>query len=645
MGFVDGATPAMRAAALGSVPLRDREALPVPDAAVVRLGPGISVPRAVERLEARAAIAWAEPNVVFRRSVVPNDPAFAFQWGLANVGQAVEGRPGVAGADVRATAAWDRTVGSPAVRVAVVDGGVDAGHPDLAPSVANGVNPGETGGGREGNGVDDDGNGLVDDWRGWDFHDGDNDPGDQDEIGHGTHVASVIGARGNDGFGIAGVAWQMGLIPVRAMSTGGLGTAVDVAAALAYAAARGARVVNVSLGSSTPSRIVTEAIAAAPNTLFVVAAGNDGDDLEEAPTYPCALTLANVVCVTATDERDGLPVFANFGAKTVHIGAPGVGILGALPGGGHQLLSGSSFAAPYVSGAAALVLAAHPAASTAQLRTALLASADPRPGLAGRVVSGGRLNIAAALVSVPPAAPGPAVFSAAAAPQAGAVRLAGLVTPREGPAAYFFEYGPTPAYGSTTPTRPLAPALEPTEVSELVPAPAAGAALHYRLVAADVAGITYGPGQVLPGPPGATTPTAPAAAVFGPAAVPPEAPPGSAAAAGPGAMTGRSAAAPPRIAVRRRGARWFLSLRLGAASVVTGRLERRRPARAGTRGAGGRYASVRGLRRRGHPLGERRFPLGRLGPGRYRVTVEVRSGAGRSLLVRAFRVPATAKGG
>jgi subtilisin family serine protease len=291
-----------------------------------------SVREAVSELEARDDVVYAHPNYRMEFQAIPNDPRFGELWGLRNTGQPAAGNAGTAGADIDAAAAWDITTGSEAVKVAVIDSGVNMYHPDLAPNIAH--NPGEMGGAKPYNGVDDDGNGKVDDWRGWDFLDNDNDPTDFLQ-GHGTHVAGTIGAKGNNGVGVTGVNWNVGLLPVR---VGGdkTGPALDkIVAGIAYAHQQGARVANISIGGKAPAgqepRAYLDAFRAAPNTLFVISAGNSGADSAKEGYYPCNYaTEPNVVCVAATDNKDQLTDFSNFGA-TVQLAAPGKSILSTTP--------------------------------------------------------------------------------------------------------------------------------------------------------------------------------------------------------------------------------------------------------------------------------------------------------------------------
>ena len=359
------------------------EALALPATELVTPTAGTSVAAAVADLEASPDVAYAEPDQprrAFERypdeALVDaddnplNDQPFANLWALHNTGQAIDGTAGKATADIGAPAAWDVTTGSKNVTVAVVDSGVDRSHPDL---FAN----------------------LV---PGYDFAYDDADPTDYE--GHGTHVAGIIGARGNNGTGVTGVAWDASLMPLQALDADGAGYVSDIAAAYTYAGTHAARIVNASLGGSSPSQSEYDAIRNAPNVLFVVAAGNDGRSNDSRPTYPCAYDLPNILCVAATDNTDHLASFSNVGRSSVDIAAPGVDIYSTLRCDSYGWMSGTSMAAPEVSGTAALVLAAHPTYSVAELRSRLISTADPLPyGDAGRINSGngGRLDVAKAV--------------------------------------------------------------------------------------------------------------------------------------------------------------------------------------------------------------------------------------------------------
>jgi subtilisin family serine protease len=288
--------------------------LPVPGLELVSLPRGVSVTAAVREFEVKPQVMYAEPNYLYRKAELPNDNRFVAgeMWALNQVSDA----------DIDAPEAWDLTQGSYDVLVAVVDTGIRYDHPDLAANIY--VNPGEV----PADGIDNDANGKVDDVRGWDFAGNGTTPDNHpmDEEGHGTHVAGTIGARGNNALGVAGVNWNVKLLPVRVLGPEG-GTNADVTAGFAYAALQGARVVNASLGGGEESLSMKAAIDAATNTLFVVAAGNEFANNETAPAYPCNYTSANLVCVAATTPTDDLADFSNYGTTSVDLGAPGTGIV------------------------------------------------------------------------------------------------------------------------------------------------------------------------------------------------------------------------------------------------------------------------------------------------------------------------------
>jgi subtilisin family serine protease len=341
--FAPGLESGARARALRGRDARLERTLPVPRAALVRVPGGSDVRSAAAALERDPRVEWAEPNVYRYGDARPDDAFLPELWGLDNGGQAVNGDAGVADADIDAPEAWDRTTGSSGVKVAVLDSGIEFAQPDLAPNVWR--NPGETGGGRERNGVDDDGNGYVDDWRGWDFVGRDNDP--SDNYGHGTHVAGTIAARGNDGSGVAGVAWSASIIPVRVLDNDNAGTCADLAQGIDYAVRAGARVINASVSSYGSCRLEQEAIERAPDTLVVTTAGNDGEDTDQVGRYPCSLPSPNVVCVAATDQADRLPEWSGYGARSVDLAAPGVNTLSTtVKFGPTEIVYGTDFETP-----------------------------------------------------------------------------------------------------------------------------------------------------------------------------------------------------------------------------------------------------------------------------------------------------------
>ena len=321
-----GAAPGEIAEVRSELEFDSIEKLPLEDVELVNLEEGESVKDTIDALESDPAVEYAEPNFIYSAFAVPNDALFTELWGLDNAGQSIAGVTGTSDVDIDAPEAWDVTTGSKDVVVAVVDTGVSYNHPDLAPNMW--TNPGEAGD-LSTNGVDDDGNGLVDDWRGWDWVQNDNDPADLQ--GHGTHVAGTIGARGNDGFGVTGVNWEVSLMALRALDARGQGSLEGIGKAFEDAAAQGADIVNASLGGASYSQTMLDAISNYPDTLFVVAAGNNASNNDSSPSYPCNFELPNLICVAAVDSADGLASFSNYGTKFVHVAAPGVSVLSSQP--------------------------------------------------------------------------------------------------------------------------------------------------------------------------------------------------------------------------------------------------------------------------------------------------------------------------
>ncbi len=348
-----------------------------------RLGPGWSVEEAIARFRSHPLVRHIEPNYLVSLDVIPNDPRLNELWGMINTGQT----GGTPDADIDAELAWNVSTGSPSIVVAVIDTGVDYNHPDLAANIW--TNPGEI----AGNGIDDDGNGYVDDVHGYDFYNSDGDP--FDDHGHGTHVAGTIGAIGNNGIGVAGVNWQVKIMALKFLGSSGSGTTANAVLAVDYATMMGARLSNNSWGGGGYSQELYDAIARAnaANIAFVAAAGNNyGQNTDVTPHYPSAYDLPNIIAVMATDHNDQVAGFSNYGPTTVDLGAPGVDILSTLPGNSYGLLSGTSMATPHVTGTCALILAVNPNIPVSQMKSVLLDATDPIPSLAGKCVSQGRLN-------------------------------------------------------------------------------------------------------------------------------------------------------------------------------------------------------------------------------------------------------------
>ena len=347
------------------------------------------VASAVQTCQAHAEVEYAEPNYIYTASALPDDPRFAEQWSLHDEDSA----------DIDAPEAWQVTTGARRIIVAVIDTGIDTRHPDLSDNIWR--NPGETGDGRESNGIDDDDNGYIDDVQGWNFFADDNNV--FDDNGHGTHVAGIIGARGNNGLGISGVAWETSLLPLKFLNRNGAGSASDAIAAILYAAANGARIINASWGGPSYSQALSDAIeyARMHKVLVVTAAGNESRDNDRRPTYPAGYDIDNVLSVASSDRNDELAEYSNFGTTTVDLAAPGSAILSTVPNNDYRLMSGTSMAAPHVSGVAALLATQFPSLHYRQTMIRLVGGAEPLQSLAQKTRSGGRLNAYGALSTHP----------------------------------------------------------------------------------------------------------------------------------------------------------------------------------------------------------------------------------------------------
>lgn len=351
----------------------------------------------LKTLSTNPLVEIVEPNFIYRINKLPNDPKLIDLWGLVNQGQTDGAQTGLAGIDVNAEKAWDIQTGNKDLVVAVIDTGVDYTHPDLKDNMW--TNEAELKGKAD---VDDDGNGFVDDIYGYNFA---NNKGDsKDDQGHGSHCAGTIGAKGNNGVGVAGVVWDVKIIGVKFLDRNGSGTLENALKAIDYATKMGAKIMSNSWGGGGFSETLKASIerAHAAGILFVAAAGNDGSNNDSAPMYPASYQIPNVVSVAAINNKGQIANFSNFGKSTVHVGAPGVNITSSTNG-GYYSFSGTSMATPHVSGVAALVLSNEPNLTHMELKERLIATAKPIPGLRGKVRSGGMIDAYAALTNTTPA--------------------------------------------------------------------------------------------------------------------------------------------------------------------------------------------------------------------------------------------------
>ena len=364
---------------------------------------GKTYEQVLSAVQSLSGFQFLEPNFVFTLEATPNDPLYAYEYGLHNGGSTPLG-DSTTDADIDAPEAWEVTQGNGDVVIGVVDSGVDYTHPDLAANMW--TNPFEA----AGNGVDDDGNGYVDDVHGINSITGSGDP--MDDNGHGTHAAGTIAAVGNNGVGVTGVAWDAQVMALKFLAADGSGSTADAIECLNYATAMRGNGVNIRLTSNSWGgggfeQALRTAIASTADAgmLFVAAAGNGGpdgvgDNNDLFPSHPSNYDLPNVVAVAATDRFDALASFSNYGVATVDLAAPGVDIASTVPAGQYAYMSGTSMATPHVSGVAALAFSKKPTATYADVKNALLTSVDRVPSLSGKVTTGGRLNAARTLNSL-----------------------------------------------------------------------------------------------------------------------------------------------------------------------------------------------------------------------------------------------------
>ncbi len=342
------------------------------------------------------------PNGVFSASAIPNDSSFGNLWGMNQSNDI----------DIDAPEAWDLFTGTKQVVVAVIDTGVQYNHPDLSANMW--VNTGEV----AGNGIDDDGNGYVDDIHGINAINGSGNP--MDDNNHGTHCAGTIGGKGNNSSGVAGVNWDVSIMGVKFLGSNGSGSLYDAVEGIDYVTSMKQRGVNVVVTSNSwgcPGcnfSPLYDAIQRSKDAgiLFAAAAGNSSNNNDSNQFYPAGYSNENLIAVAAVDQNGSLASFSNYGATSVDLGAPGVSILSSITGSSYSYFSGTSMATPHVAGALALLAGYAPQLSWQQLKNALLQSVVPLASLSARTATGGMLNLRNLLGQATPPTPAPTATAA-----------------------------------------------------------------------------------------------------------------------------------------------------------------------------------------------------------------------------------------
>jgi thermitase len=343
--------------------------------------PGDRTEDIIRRLKQDPDVESVEPNYKrYLKAVTPNDPLFASQWALETM---------------MCPEAWESETGDRSIVVAFADSGIDYEHEDLRNNLWKNLGEDWVGGNPGNNGIDDDGDGYIDDYYGINTITGSGDPFDDE--GHGTHVSGIAGAQGNNAKGVAGVNWQISIMALKFIGAGGFGDVGDEIDAIDFAKKHGVRVINMSFGSTYYSDQERNAIANAPGILFIAAAGNERANNDVVPSYPANYDLPNIISVAGSDQSDNSNFSSNYGPNSVHVAAPGADILSTFPGDDYQSLSGTSMSTAFVSGLAGLVLAKKPAFTITQLKDQILRTADVTPGLQEKTLTGGRINAYRAL--------------------------------------------------------------------------------------------------------------------------------------------------------------------------------------------------------------------------------------------------------
>ncbi len=345
---------------------------------LVKIPENMSLTEAIGIYLQNENVIYAESNYLYKQQTIPTDTGYSYQWGLPRI---------------NAPSGWDIATGSSSVIIAVVDSGIDTNHPDLKYNLW--VNKGEI----PGNKIDDDNNGYIDDVYGWNFEDGNNNV--TDDNGHGTHVAGIIAASGNNTIGVSGVMWNATIMPLKFLDENGEGYISDAVSAISYATKMGAFIINCSWGGPTYSKALEDIIEAS-SALVICAAGNEvkSENIDISPNYPASYDSNNIICVAAVDKEDKICYFSNYGINSVDVAAPGSSIFSTLPGSKYGYMQGTSMATPYVSGLAGLIKSLRPELNALQVKYTILNNVDPVASLSGQILTGGVINVFKALTNI-----------------------------------------------------------------------------------------------------------------------------------------------------------------------------------------------------------------------------------------------------
>ncbi len=370
----------------------------------IKLDKNLNLTQSIQKLNSDPSIQYAEPNYIMKLLVEnppledpagPNDPDLKLTWGMKNTGQVdSEGQVGKVGSDIGVFPLWQKGfTGDKKVLVAVIDTGVQWDHPDLKDNIFTNTKE---------DGKDGDGNGFVNDIHGWNFVDNTNQS--SDDHGHGTHVSGTIGGIGNNGIGVAGVVWNVSILPVKFLSAQGSGTLEGAVESINYARMMKVNIMSNSWGGGGFTQSLYDAIAAARDAgvIFTAAAGNDRSDNDASPAYPASYEIDNIISVAATDNQDQIANFSNYGKRAVHVAAPGVHVYSTVKDSKYDTYSGTSMATPHVSGIAAMMLSINPKMTYAEVRKRLIETSDPVLGLRKKVAAKGRVNVFNAVNSIVP---------------------------------------------------------------------------------------------------------------------------------------------------------------------------------------------------------------------------------------------------